>query len=165
MQRRARTPDRNAAEPLRLNMTPMIDVVFQLLVFFLVTMKFRTLDERVEATMPKDRGPNRTAVQVPPRPKLTAVLKRGAREHTIVKVRNVTLGDLSRERRDATLAALAAEARGAIALAGDLPRDEGLLCEVDAADDVPTGDVILATDAFTASGAPAISFLGAPEPR
>ena len=34
------------------NMTPMIDVVFQLLVFFLVSMKFKTLDMKIEAFLP-----------------------------------------------------------------------------------------------------------------
>ena len=38
------------------NMTPMIDVVFQLLIFFLVNMKFKTLDMKIEAFLPKDRG-------------------------------------------------------------------------------------------------------------
>ena len=37
----------DAAEPLRPNMTPMIDVVFQLIVFFLVSMRFRSLDDFV----------------------------------------------------------------------------------------------------------------------
>ncbi len=37
-----------------LNMTPMIDVVFQLIVFFLLSLKFTTLDQRIENMLPQD---------------------------------------------------------------------------------------------------------------
>ena len=39
-------------EAVKLNMTPMIDVVFQLIVFFLVSMKFKSLDMKIEAQLP-----------------------------------------------------------------------------------------------------------------
>ncbi|MHC5039003.1 MAG: biopolymer transporter ExbD [Planctomycetota bacterium] len=39
-----------------MNMTPMIDVCFQLLVFFMVTSKFKTLEGKLAAYLPKDRG-------------------------------------------------------------------------------------------------------------
>jgi biopolymer transport protein ExbD len=38
-------------------MTPMIDVVFQLLIFFMVGMKMKVPDGILEAHLPKDRGP------------------------------------------------------------------------------------------------------------
>ena len=38
------------------NMTPMIDVTFQLIVVFLCSMKFRTLDQKIQAFLPKDVG-------------------------------------------------------------------------------------------------------------
>lgn len=38
------------------DMTPMSDMTFQLLVFFLVTLKFRTLEGRLDAALPKDMG-------------------------------------------------------------------------------------------------------------
>jgi len=45
----ARTDDRAAREGrLQPNMTPMIDVVFQLIIVFLCSMKFRTLDQKIE---------------------------------------------------------------------------------------------------------------------
>ncbi len=43
-------------EETELNMTPMIDIVFQLIIFFLLSLKFKTIDRRIESMLPKDRG-------------------------------------------------------------------------------------------------------------
>ena len=43
-------------DPPEMNMTPMIDIVFQLIVFFLLTLHFKEVDHRIEAELPKDRG-------------------------------------------------------------------------------------------------------------
>ncbi len=53
-----RKPETDAGFGLEL--TPMIDVTFLLLVFFLVTLKFKTLDGKLSAYLPKDVGANRT---------------------------------------------------------------------------------------------------------
>ena len=39
-----------------LNMTPMIDIVFQLILFFLLNLRFKSLDYRIETQLPRDRG-------------------------------------------------------------------------------------------------------------
>ena len=51
-----------------LEMTPMIDVTFLLLVFFLCTLQFKTLEGRLSAHLPKDEG--MAANPEPPREKL-----------------------------------------------------------------------------------------------
>ena len=43
-------------EEVKPDMTPMIDVTFLLLVFFIVTLKFKILEGRLDAALPKDRG-------------------------------------------------------------------------------------------------------------
>jgi biopolymer transport protein ExbD len=43
-------------EETEMNMTPMIDIVFQLIIFFLLSLKFKTIDRRIESMLPKDRG-------------------------------------------------------------------------------------------------------------
>ncbi|RMH04606.1 MAG: biopolymer transporter ExbD [Planctomycetota bacterium] len=43
-------------EEVEMEMTPMIDVTFLLLIFFIVTLKFKTLEGRLDASLPKDRG-------------------------------------------------------------------------------------------------------------
>ena len=40
------------------DMTPMIDVVFQLLIFFMLTIKFKVLEGKLSAYLPKDVGVN-----------------------------------------------------------------------------------------------------------
>ena len=41
---------------VKTDMTPMIDVTFLLLIFFIVTLKFKILEGRLDAALPKDRG-------------------------------------------------------------------------------------------------------------
>jgi biopolymer transport protein ExbD len=53
--RRRRSPDEN--RPDALNMTPMIDVVFQLLIFFMLSMHFKEVEGKLISQMPKDKGP------------------------------------------------------------------------------------------------------------
>ena len=70
-----RTPEEPSAR-CTMNMTPMIDVVFQLIVVFLCSMKFRTLDQKVDAFLPEVGTENK--VHKPPEfhPVLTVLLQR-----------------------------------------------------------------------------------------
>jgi len=47
-----------ADETCELEMTPMIDVTFLLLIFFMCTLKFKTLEGKLSAFLPKDVGVN-----------------------------------------------------------------------------------------------------------
>ena len=47
-------------EKAELEMTPMIDVTFLLLIFFMCTLKFKTLEGKLAAYLPKDVGVNST---------------------------------------------------------------------------------------------------------
>lgn len=47
---------RKKFEEIKPDMTPMIDVTFLLLIFFIVTLKFKVLEGRLDAALPKDRG-------------------------------------------------------------------------------------------------------------
>jgi biopolymer transport protein ExbD len=46
------------------DMTPMIDVTFLLLVFFIVTLNIRQLEGRLDAALPKDRGMDQNSEQI-----------------------------------------------------------------------------------------------------
>jgi len=43
-------------EEVKPDMAPMIDVTFLLLIFFIVTLKFKVLEGRLDAALPKDMG-------------------------------------------------------------------------------------------------------------
>jgi biopolymer transport protein ExbD len=43
-------------ETVKMDLTPMIDVTFLLLIFFIVTLKFKVLEGRLDASLPKDMG-------------------------------------------------------------------------------------------------------------
>ena len=45
---------------VELEMTPMIDVTFLLLIFFMCTLKFKTLEGKLAAYLPKDVGVNQS---------------------------------------------------------------------------------------------------------
>jgi biopolymer transport protein ExbD len=50
-------------QEIKPEMTPMIDVTFLLLIFFIVTLKFKTLEGRLNASLPKDRGTQNTTIE------------------------------------------------------------------------------------------------------
>ncbi len=158
--------EQEEAEVERLNMTPMIDVVFQLIVFFLVSMKFKSLDMKIDAFLPKDRGLAATMATLEEKPKIVAVLKRGKGESTTrVKVANQTLGDTTPAKANATWEALTKIAKDTLDRhlgAGGVRED--VKGEVDAAHLVPTGDVIRAVDAFIAASIADVTFVGTPPP-
>ncbi|MBI2932472.1 MAG: biopolymer transporter ExbD [Planctomycetes bacterium] len=52
-------------KPGELNMTPMIDVVFQLLIFFMLSMRFRAIEGKLITTLPQDKGLQSSTVLSP----------------------------------------------------------------------------------------------------
>lgn len=61
------------ATPIKGDMTPMIDVVFQLLIFFMLTIEFKQLEGKLAAYLPKDVGVNTS--QAEPKEKVEIVLR------------------------------------------------------------------------------------------
>lgn len=52
-------------EDCELQMTPMIDVVFLLLIFFMCATEFKVPDYRIDANLPKDKGLRNVQVKPP----------------------------------------------------------------------------------------------------
>ena len=51
---------------MELNMTPMIDVIFQLMIFFMCSIHFKSLEGKLYSYLPKSAGPESTRVFIPP---------------------------------------------------------------------------------------------------
>jgi hypothetical protein len=52
--------ERRKAKETEFDMTPMIDCTFQLIIFFILTSKFKQVERRQGADLPLDEGPNPT---------------------------------------------------------------------------------------------------------
>jgi Biopolymer transport protein ExbD/TolR len=171
-------------EDTSLNMTPMIDVVFQLMLFFLLTLRFSTPQDRIESQLPKNVGPRPTP-QVPVdvenvKVKLFRVNKTDADEaHTKIRVGNhweIALpkgrwtGDAARDadllaRHDEVFRTLAAKIAEEWSNRG---RDPDVRGEIAAPPPdgpaVPHGDVVRVLDSFLAVGLTQVAFEGARAP-
>jgi biopolymer transport protein ExbD len=164
-----------------LNMTPMIDIVFQLILFFMFNMKFKALDHRIDTQIPKDRGIQATATFVDPIPAIKVALFRRDddkpdRAYTLVKVADKEYpiprvkfvgtdpfhdeGEHDKRRAAFTkikdhiarLSAANKELKGEI----DAPPPKGGL--------VPHGDIMGVLDAFLEAGVTEVNFQGAGSP-
>ncbi|MCC7406516.1 MAG: biopolymer transporter ExbD [Phycisphaeraceae bacterium] len=63
--RRDRTP---VGGPIRLNLTPMIDMVFQLLIYFVVTAGFVADEGALTTSMPRETGESKAVAALPREP-------------------------------------------------------------------------------------------------
>jgi len=51
--------------PVPLNVTPLIDVIFCLIIFFMCSFRFKQLEGKIESWLPKDKGVHGTPVANP----------------------------------------------------------------------------------------------------
>jgi len=134
---------------VKLQITPMIDVTFLLLIFFML-LPFRTLERKVAAFLPKDKGIAIIDFVVPVKPKIDVVLHRKQDEpQTRVKLLDTMIG-----RGDLGFRTLASRVAAIHARNAELP---GF---IDATGYVPHGDVIRALDAFQKAGVKNVEFKG-----
>jgi biopolymer transport protein ExbD len=56
---------RSEVEEAKADMTPCIDIVFNLLIFFLCATKIRATEGAITAFLPKDQGPNASQAALP----------------------------------------------------------------------------------------------------
>jgi biopolymer transport protein ExbD len=154
-----------------LNMTPMIDIVFQLILFFLFNLRFKSIDFRIDAALPQNLGLEATDVMVPPTPKVTVRLFRVDAEDPERARTEVRLGasrwtlppvGASRAERDAAFAKVTEAIR---ALRGDTGMPGAVETPLPSGAHVPHADVVGVVDAFLAAEVREIAFGGAPMPR
>ncbi len=162
--------DKVVAAESGLNMTPMIDIVFQLILFFLFNLRFKSLDYRIETELPHgygtDHGP---VVDVPPHVKASLArldaedpskartrIRLGGSEWIVPDVARAS--DDERERVFASLGRRIAALHASVAGPGeiDTPAPWGGL--------VPHADVVKVIDSFLGAGVTQVDFVGAAPP-
>lgn len=85
-------------DPPSMNMIPMIDIMFNLIIFFLVTTSFAAVERNIALRVPEvvDRG----ALTAAPRPRVVNVFRDGS---IVIDDTPVTLEELARRLTDARL--------------------------------------------------------------
>ena len=163
-----------------LNMTPMIDIVFQLILFFLFSLKFKSLQYRIESTLPTDRGINATADMPQDIPAIKVSLFRQndedpAKAYTKIKIAGSEInlpvtrwtGDKvedtrTEDERDKKFAGIQAKMVELLKANPELKGEIEAPLPKGAA--VPHGDVVRILDAFLGAGVKEVNFAGAPSP-
>jgi biopolymer transport protein ExbD len=144
------------AEDVSLPIGPLIDVTFQLVIFFMCTMRFKTLERKIGAFLPTDHGVRLTLERPPPKPKILVDLRRGAGEdRTRVRLLGQEIGS-----GEEGFARLDTAIRG-IRHSPDSSEFPGFIA---ASPEVPHGDVIRCLDSFVAAGVETVEFEGTPPP-
>jgi biopolymer transport protein ExbD len=176
-------------EDTELNMTPMIDIVFQLIVFFLLTLKFTTIDHRIDSQLPKDKGMAPTPTIITDTQPIKVKLFRRNKEqpdqaYTLIRVNNgvaewqlpagpwpgVNEGDWQRrEARRAQYDKIYGELETTIRTLwekqGKAPEVKGeISVPPPHGPAVPHGDVVRVLDTFLASGMTNVEFEGDTDP-
>ena len=140
-------------EEIKLEITPMIDVTFLLLIFFML-LPFRSLERKVAAFLPKDRGLAKTKIKLEEKPKITVELKRKKTENiTRVKLldQEIGSGTTGFDILDQRIKQIAKS-------------NDELPGEINAWAWVPHMDVIRAIDSFMKASVTDLTFVGAPPP-
>ncbi len=57
------TPGESSDNPVPINVTAMVDIIFCLCIFFMCSFHFRQLEGKMESWLPKDKGVNATPVK------------------------------------------------------------------------------------------------------
>jgi len=143
-------------EEVKLSMTPLIDVTFLLLIFFMCAMKFKTLERKVSAFLPKNKGQAITLIKIDEPAKITVQLKRDQ----VAKATQVSLLG-SRIGMDAQGFSLLDRQLSVIR---DNPVNKELPGELNAGPEVPHADVVRCVDAFMKAGIKNIEFVGTAPP-
>ena len=148
MARRRRA--KSEQEEVTLSLTPLIDVTFLLLIFFMCAMKFKTLERKVAAHLPTNRGIANTKIVIEEVLTIKVTLKRTPGE-TVTRVKfvdsmigtgNTAFAELGRR------------------IAWTHSQDPEMPGEIDAWAEVPHEDVVRCVDAFLAAGIDNVTFVG-----
>ena len=165
----------------QLNMTPMIDIVFQLILFFLFSLRFKGLDHRIDSQIPKDRGIVSTPTFVTDIPAIKISLFRLNEEKKEIAQTKIKLGNTyevliphsewtGKGDHDEALEAARADAYKQLEMRIKVLHDgnKELKGEIDTpppkGGSVPHADIMRVLDSFLAAGVTEVNFQGAASP-
>jgi hypothetical protein len=152
-----------------LNMTPMIDIVFQLILFFLFNLRFKSQEYRIESALPKE-GIEPTPRVLEPQPRIKVALFREhpeSAERAVTKIRLggtdflLPRGTAPTKERDAVLERLRARI---VSLHAETGWPGEIQTPLPSGPFVPHADVVSVVDAFLAANVNDIGFEGTKSP-
>jgi biopolymer transport protein ExbD len=140
----SRSPDGPGRDP---DLTPMIDVVFLLVIFFLCTVSFRVLEGRLDTQLPRDGGGSPTVARdlihpIPLHVERDTLGERGLSLH--LGARRVSLSSLTD------------------LLTGLVAGDPGTRVRISTGEGVLYGQVMAVLDACVAGGVGEVTFAAVP---
>ena len=143
--------------PVEINVTAMVDVIFCLCIFFMCSFHFKQLEGRVDAWLPKDKGPNAATEPIKPILEEIRVFMRWDAER-VVTVRKVVKNAVSTDQELVS---------AVLAMKGDYERAGKSVFPViiDATPDVPWQDVVHVLDLCKAQKLSMIELAGPMEYR
>ena len=133
--------------PVAINVVPMVDVIFCLCVFFMCSMKFKQVEGKLDAWLPKDRGTTVAPAPDEPAARIALFFDSG-KQATVVQFGHRVVRDTSE------LEALLREARED-ARRGKHPDAPAIL---DADGRVPWGDVVAVVNLCRRTGIQDVRF-------
>ncbi|MBI3857936.1 MAG: biopolymer transporter ExbD [Planctomycetes bacterium] len=136
--------------PVEINVTAMVDVIFCLCIFFMCSFHFKQLEGKVDAWLPKDKGPNPMVHPITPVLEEIRVFMRwdAASNTTVRKVRSTAVSS------DAELMDAVRARKGDYERAGKTV----FPVIIDATEDVPWADVVHVLDLCKAERLTSIEF-------
>ena len=165
-------------------MTPMIDIVFQLIIFFLLSLKFKSVEQRISTELPKDKGIQATAQFIEEKPMLTVKAFRKDMEtdlpytqfnvgnnHKVKGPAGKWLGTFEADDKmqielDKTRNRIQQHISDMWAQMGNNPETQGeIKTPPPFGQGVPHGDIMLVLDAFLEAGVKNVQFEGAMPPN
>jgi len=169
-----------AADRHRMEMTPMIDVTFLLLIFFMCTLQFRTLEGQLHTHLPKDIGAGRAHAEAEILRIQLGVLEPGTRvrfDPELGRERPATAAELAAGLRfrfgddrvieyaigaatTTDLGAVLSKVEAADAAQRAAGLTEGARVEIDARPGTTHGDVVRVLDGVTGLGITRVQFRG-----
>jgi biopolymer transport protein ExbD len=90
----SRSRPKRDVEEAKMDMTPIIDVVFNLLIFFMLTMNFPKEEGLLLAYLPKDQGLSQSQVQQKELEEIRVSISKASKEaKAVIRIGNTTVPD------------------------------------------------------------------------